>query len=289
MQTFQTLTSTFTPTIFTWNFFCDIAKIKNNTFKIKVGLNILNSLLGEQNIESKFLEIIRNYPETRKILPILLAVRENFNLVLDFETKEIENISHFFDKNCYLTPEIEQKLLKFFNDSGLREVFENKYISNLNDYVFGIETGLDTNARKNRSGTLMENLVFDFIKDFCEQKGYQYKDQATAKWMLENWKIEVKSDKSDRRFDFAIFNGEKVYLFETNFYGGGGSKLKAVAGEFKGLYGYLQNQNIDLIWITDGLGWQTALKPLEEAYNTTNGNIYNLSMLKDGILNDLIG
>ena len=253
-----------------------------------MSLNILNSLLWEENIEEKFLEVIRNYPETREVLPILLAVRERFHLVLENETKNIYDVSYLFDKNCYLTQELEEKLLTFFRESWLKQVFENKYISNLNDYVFWIETWLDTNARKNRSGTLMENLVLDFVADFCNKKWFQYKDQATAKWMLENWNIKVESDKSDRRFDYAIFTWEKVYLLETNFYGWGWSKLKSVAWEFSNLYHFLQTQNISLIWITDWLGWQTALKPLEEAYNATNWNIYNLSMLKDWILDELI-
>lgn len=288
MQTFEILTSTFTPTIFTWNFYCDFLKIKNNTFILKVSLNILNSLLWEKDIENKFIEIIRNYPETREVLPILLAVREKFNITLNKQTKEIENVSFLFDKNCYLNDEVKDKLLTFFRESWLKELFENKYISNLNDYVFWIETGLDSNARKNRSGTWMENLVLDFIKDFCSKKWLQYKDQATANWILENWWVKIESDKSARRFDFAIYTWAKVYLFETNFYGWWWSKLKAVAWEFSWLYHFLKNQNIDLIWITDWLGWQTALKPLEEAYNATNGNIYNLSMLKDWILNKLI-
>ncbi len=288
MHIFESLISTFTPTIFTWSYYTDFEKIKNNTFKIKVSLNILNSLLWEENIEEKFLEVIRNYPETREVLPILLAVRERFHLVLENETKNIYDVSYLFDKNCYLTQELEEKLLTFFRESWLKQVFENKYISNLNDYVFWIETWLDTNARKNRSGTLMENLVLDFVADFCNKKWFQYKDQATAKWMLENWNIKVESDKSDRRFDYAIFTWEKVYLLETNFYGWGWSKLKSVAWEFSNLYHFLQTQNISLIWITDWLGWQTALKPLEEAYNATNWNIYNLSMLKDWILYELI-
>lgn len=288
MQPFQSLTSTFTPTIFTWDFFCDFNKIKNHTFKIKVSLNILNSLLWERNIEMKFLEILKSYPETREVLPILLAVRDRFNIILDKETKELENISYLFDKKCYLTEEIEEKLLKFFIESWLKEVFENKYITNLNDYVFWIETGLDSNARKNRSWTMMEWLVLDFIKDFCYKKWFKCKDQATAKWISENWWVNVESDKSARRFDFAIFTWKKVYLFETNFYGGGWSKLKAVAWEFSWLYHFLQKQNIDLIWITDWLGWKTALKPLEETYNSTNWKIYNLSMLRDWILDELI-
>ena len=285
---FATLTSTFQPTIFTWSFYSDFQKIKEHSFAIKVQLNILNSLIWEKDIENKFIEIIKQYPEIREVLPILLAVRERFNIVLNFETKQVENVSYLFDKNTSINKDWEYALLKFFNESGIREVFENKNIYNLNDYVFGIETGLDSNARKNRSWTLMENLVLNFIKDFCEKKWFEYKDQATARWVLENWKVKIESDKSDRRFDFAIFNGTKVYLFETNFYGGWGSKLKAVAWEFSWLYHFLQKQDIPLIWVTDWLGWQTTLRALEEAYNATDGNIFNLSMLKAWILDDLV-
>lgn len=288
MQNFQTLTSTFTPTIFTWDYYCDFPKIKNNTFKIKVSLNILNSLLWEKDIEVKFLELIKNYPETKGVLPILLAVRNKFTINLNKQTKIIENISYIFDKNCYLSDEIEEKLLTFFNESWLKEVFESKYISNLNDYVFWIETWLDSNARKNRSGTLMENLVLDFINDFCSDKWYACKDQATAKWMSENWWVNVESDKSSRRFDFAIYTWEKVYILETNFYGWGWSKLKSVAGEFNYLYKFLQNQWIQMFWITDWLGWKTAMKPLEETYNSTDWNIYNLEMLRNWVLEKLI-
>ncbi len=287
-NTFENLISSFQPTIFTWNFYCDFEKIIQNTFSTKVELNILNSLLWESNIESKFLEIIKKYPETRETLPILLAVREKFNLVLDSDTKLVENVSYLFDKDTSITKDWEDKLLKFFTESWLRKIFENKNISDLNDYVFWIETGLDSNARKNRSGTLMENLVESFIKDFCQEKGFQYKDQATAKRMLENRWIKVESDKSDRRFDFAIYNWQKVFLIETNFYGWGWSKLKAVAGEFSNLFHFLNNQKIPLIRITDW-GWRkTTLKSLEEAYNATNWNIYNLESLKNWILEKII-
>lgn len=290
MHLFKTLTSTFTPTIFTWDYFSDFEKIQNNTFKIKVSLNILNSLLWESNIEENFLEIIKNYPETREVLPILVAVRDKFSIILDSKTKEITNISVLFDKNCFLTKELEQELLTFFRESWLKQVFENKYITNLNDYVFWIETWLDSNARKNRTWTLMENLVLDFVADFCDKKWFQYKDQATAKWMSENWWVNIETDKASRRFDFGIFDdkNKKVYLIEVNYYGSWWSKLKSVAWEFNYLYKFLQDQWVQMFWFTDWEGWKTALNPLEETYNSTNWNIYNLEMLKNGILYELI-
>jgi hypothetical protein len=137
----------------------------------------------------------------------------------------------------------------------------------------------------------MEDIVEEFVKDLCEKNPwFEYKEQATASFMKSTWNIDVQSDKSSRRFDFAIYNGNKheVFLIEVNYYWGGWSKLKAVAGEFAGLYDFMQNQNIKFFWITDWLGWNTAIKPLEEAYNKMEGNIYNIEMLKEGILNKLI-
>lgn len=218
MPTFQNLISTFTSTIFTWDYYSDFEKIKRNTFKIKIFLNILNSLLWEKDIENKFLEIIKKYSETREVLPILLAVREKFHLVLDDETKIIYDVSYLFDKNHLIVQDWEEKLfLNFFRKSWLKKIFENKYITNLSYYVFWIETGLDSNARKNRSWILMENLVLDFISDFCKQNNFKYKDQATAKWILENWKINIESDKFSRRFDFAIFTWKKSLFNWSKF------------------------------------------------------------------------
>lgn len=285
---FQVLISSFKPTLFTRDFYSDFEKITQNTFSIKIQLNILNSLLWEKDIDSKFLEIIKEYPETREVLPILLAVRERFEFVLDSNTEKVDRVNHLFDKNSPLTKDCKIKLLKFFRESGLKNIFENKNISDLNDYVFWIETWLDSNARKNRSGKLMEMAVESFIKDFCESKNFQYKDQATAKRILDNWWVKIESDKSNRRFDFAIYNWQKAFLIETNFYGGEWSKLKAVAGEFSNLYKFLEKQNIPLIRITDWAWRKTALNPLEEAYNATNWNIFNLQSLKNRVLEEII-
>jgi len=244
--------------------------------------------LWESNIDEKFIKIITDYPETKEVLPILLAVREKFRLVLNVDSKKVEDISHLFMTSTVLNNENKEKLLHFFQQSWLKDIFQSKTISDLSDYVFGIETGLDSNARKNRSWTLMEKLVEEEIKKFCSKKWYQYKEQATAKRILENRGISIESDKSNRRFDFWIFNWDSVFLIETNFYGWGGSKLKAVAWEFSYLYNFLAQQGIKLLWITDWAWRQTTLSSLEEAYCATEWNIYNLQSLENWILEEII-
>lgn len=287
MKDFENLINTLQDSIFSRDYFSDFEKIKKNSFKIKVQLNILNSLLWEKNIENKFLEIINEYPETREVLPILIAVRKFDKQILNKETLETSEMKHLFNSKEELN---SKDLLDFFNISWLRKIFENKYISNLEDYVFWVETWLDSNARKNRTWDLMEDLVEDFIKDLCNKNTwFEYKEQATASFMKEEWWINVESDKASRRFDFAIFNKNenKVFLIEVNYYWWGWSKLKAVAWEFAWLYDFMENQNIQFYWITDWLGRNTSKKPLEEAYNHMNWNIYNIKMLKKWILTDL--
>ena len=134
----------------------------------------------------------------------------------------------------------------------------------------------------------MEEIVGTFLKEFCDGKGYKCMPQARATNIKSEWGVDVIVDKSERSFDFALYNpkNKKIKLFEANFYNGGGSKLKAVCGEFRTLYSELKAQDIDFIWITDGLGWHTAKRPLEETYNH-NEYVFNLNMLESGILNEL--
>ncbi|MCT7551355.1 type II restriction endonuclease [Aliarcobacter butzleri] len=153
-------------------------------------------------------------------------------------------------------------------------------------YFLAITPVVDTNARKNRTGDLMESFVEKFIKDFCdENSNFKYISQATQKKIKDIFNYDIEIDKNSRRFDFALYDKSKnkIYLIEVNYYGGGGSKLKATAGEYQYLYDFLKAQNIDFIWVTDGKGWLTSLNPLEETFNH-NDYVINLDMLKKGIL-----
>lgn len=133
----------------------------------------------------------------------------------------------------------------------------------------------------------MENLVEKFIKSLCGRHDYSYIKQATSKRIMDEWGIKVTVDKSERRFDFAINNNQSLYLVEVNYYGGGGSKLKATAGEYKALYDFIKKDNHKFIWVTDGLGWNTAARPLEETFNHID-YIINLDMIEKGLFEDII-
>ena len=288
---FNTLINTLQDSIFTWDYFTDFEKVKSNIKKVEVELNILNYLIGKENIEQKFLKLIEEYPNIREALPLLIAVRKNklneTPIITDIYTLVPENKKYIFYDD--LTENIKKELLIFFNESGLKEILENRYIKNLVDYCFGVEVGSDTHARKNRTGDMMEDIVSKFLDEFCtKNKNFAFIEQATQKRIKESFNYDIVIDKNSRRFDFALYNKEskKLYLIEVNYYSGGGSKLKATAGEYQYLHNFVKSQNIDFIWITDGKGWLSALHPLEETFNH-NDCVVNLDMIKNGILKEI--
>ena len=282
-KTFTELVDGFKSSIKTWDYFVNWNKVSANADDLEISLNKLNYLLGKENLKDEFTKLYELNPDIVKALPVLLAVRENKLEVFDKATKE----SEFFDFSNDVDD--AEKYFEFIEKSGLARLFQKDGIKNLVDYVMGVEVGLDSNGRKNRGGTLMEEIVGTYLQDHAKKYGFEYLAQARATEIKAKWDYDVNVDKSERSFDFAVYNPQtkKLKLFETNFYNGGGSKLKAVCGEFRSLYDELTKQGIDFVWVTDGLGWQTAKRPLEETFNHNNGQVFNLNMLEAGILEEL--
>lgn len=280
---FKKLTSTFKSSIKTWDYLVNWNKVFTNHSELEITLNKLNYLLGKSDLKAEFRKLYESNPDIIKAFPTLLAVREQRIEIYEPVEKTIEvfdfdNVDNLSADKCY----------QFLVESGLVRLFRDDGVKNLVDYVLGVEVGLDSNGRKNRGGILMESIVELYIKDYCEKKKLEYLVQANANKIYKNWQVSVAVDKSNRSFDFAVYNSKtkKLKLFETNFYNGGGSKLKAVCGEFKGLQDTLKAQGIDFVWVTDGLGWKSTLRPLEEVYNH-NDFVFNLAMLENGILDTL--
>ena len=284
MREFKIWFEEFIDSISDYKYYVDFDKICRNVDKIKIELNILNSLIGSQNIESDFINLLKDYPEILKCIPILLAVRSNEIAI----TTEKENIIFDFKKQN-LSPE---EYSEFMDKTGLFEMIKTKKINNFVDYVTGIETGLDSNARKNRGGHLMENLVETYIIQSGFIKGESYFKEMYLKDIERLWNIDLSSisnmGKTAKRFDFVIKTESTIYAIETNFYSSGGSKLnetarsyKNIAIEAEGIVGF------EFIWITDGKGWQTARNNLEETFDSM-ANLYNINDLRNGILDKVI-
>ncbi|HFR3403435.1 TPA: type II restriction endonuclease [Streptococcus suis] len=280
--------STLSVTNRTPDYYVNWSKVERETKKYELELNTLNYLIGKDDIYNEALRLFNKQPNLLKAIPSLIASRDKTLDILSIDAAD--NMS--FD-NLDFTKIDEDRIVDYTNfveATGLLDFLQKKANRSLVDYVYGVEAGLDSNARKNRSGTTMEGILERTVARVCKEYGLEFKAQATAPFIKDNWGIEVPVDKSERRFDVAVFSKDKhkVWLIETNYYGGGGSKLKAVAGEFTELSQFVtkSTDDVNFVWVTDGQGWKTAHLPLAEAFGYIT-HVFNLDMLKQGYLYDL--
>ncbi|MBB6002802.1 type II restriction endonuclease [Arcicella rosea] len=284
-ELFDKIKHSFKEKITKWDYFVNWLKVFSNIKPIEKELNLLNFLIGKEDIEKEAFDLIKQYPEVVKAFPTLIAIREKSVDIL-IDTKKFIYKNYSFTRKK-LTDEECKELAYFVVNSGIGEILRDKKVKNLVDYATGIEVGLDSNGRKNRGGTLMESLVEEFVADTCQNLGLQYLAQATSKKIKQHWGLDVIVDKSSRQLDFAINKNGKLFFIECNFYGGGGSKLKSTATEYIEMNRYWNKQGIEFIWITDGAGWKSTLKPLREYFDKAD-YLLNLEMLKNNILTEIL-
>ena len=280
---FTSWLSGFRDSIADYGYYIDFEKVHRNVDGIKIELNILNSLIGSANIESDFEVLLKKYPEVLKCVPLLLAVRANEIYAMDSDGA----FTYVFRNQ---TLSVEQYKL-FMRKTGLFDLISKHIVNNLVDYATGVETGLDSNGRKNRGGHLMENLVESFIQKagFVKDESYfkeMYIHQITDKWGI-NLSAISNRGQMEKRFDFVVKTADMIYGIETNFYGSGGSKLNETARSYKTLA--LEAETIDgftFVWLTDGKGWTSARNNLKETFDVME-HIYNIKDLESGLMNEV--
>ena len=273
----------FKTSISNYGYYVDFDKIYKSAEKYKVELNILNSLIGSKNIEKEFEIIILKYPETLKVIPLLLAVRSNEIFIKDSTNEYLFK----FNKMVYSVGDY----IKFMRETGLFELLQKHIINNLYDYLLGVEVGLDSNGRKNRGGHLMEDLVESYIIKAGYKKNESYFKEMYLKDIEEKWNLDLSemsgNNTSTKRFDFVIKTNNQVYVIETNFYSSGGSKLNETARSYKMLAEESKKVNgVTFIWFTDGIGWIGARKNLEETFNELE-TLYSINDLDNDVLKEL--
>ncbi|MDO4327473.1 MAG: type II restriction endonuclease [bacterium] len=266
-----------------YDYYIDFEKVVRNVDEVKMELNILNSLIGSKNIEEDFERVVKKYPETLTCIPLLLAVRENEIYAQDEEGAFLYN----FKKMNYSMAQYK----KFMQKTGLFDMIANHIVNNLVDYALGIETGLDSNGRKNRGGHQMEDLVEKYIITAGFVKDTNYFKEMYLKDIEKRWNIDLSAisnqGKTAKRFDFVIKTDKMIYGIETNFYGGGGSKLNETARSYKMLS--QEADTIDgftFVWFTDGIGWKSARGNLRETFEVMD-RIYSIDDMEHGIMQEV--
>ncbi|MDU4749755.1 MAG: type II restriction endonuclease [Clostridium butyricum] len=270
---------TFKDNISDYKYYINFEKVYRNVEVNRIELNILNSLLGSKNIKEDFELLIKKYPEVLKCIPMLIAVRsmqipamdEDGDFIYDFKNinQTIEQYSEFMDK------------------TGLFDMLSNHEISSLVDFALGVETGLDSNGRKNRGGHLME----DYIEECLKNEKVEYYKEMYLKDVESKWSVDLSAlsnnGKSQKRFDFIVKTTDMVYGIETNFYTSGGSKLNETARSYKMIAEESKNiQGFSFVWFTDGKGWYSARKNLEETFDVLE-HLYNINDIENGIMKEL--
>lgn len=282
-RNFKEWLNTFTDSIATYEYYTDFNTVYKNIDKIKVELNIMNSLVGSKNIEKDFDSLFKKYPEIRKCLPLLIAVREKEIKVVDDGEKLKYNFTNIDDIEL---------LKRFMRKTGLFGLISNHLVNNLVDYATGVEVGLGSNGRKNRGGHLME----DVLQGFIEKEGFvlnqTYFKEMYLKDIENKWNINLSSlsnlGKVAKRFDYVVKTDNFIYAFETNFYSSSGSKLNETARSYKMIAEESKHiKGFAFVWVTDGLGWVDARNNLEETFDVMD-NLYNIKDLSNGKLKEIL-
>lgn len=274
-RNFEEWLATFRSSINGYDYYTDFAKIYANVQSFKAEIYLLNSLVGAENIERDFENLLAKYPECLKAIPILLAVRAEEIFCCD--------TNYRFDE----PNQSVEKYKCFMRETGLFELLKNHIISNLYDYVTGVEVGLDSNGRKNRGGHQMENLV----EKFLIESGVTYHKEMYLADVEKRFGLNLSAISAQgtttKRFDFVVEAANKIFGIETNFYTGGGSKLNETARSYKMIAEESKNiEGFKFVWITDGKGWKSARKNLKETFLVLD-MLYNINDLENGIFREL--
>lgn len=279
MRDFNSWLNTFRGSISDYKYYTDFNNVYRNTDSVKVELHILNSLIGSRNIEQEFKTLLRQYPNVLKAVPILLAKRESEIFCMDKNGSFTYNFARMnlsVDQYCY-----------FMRQTGLFDLMEHHLVANLYDYCLGVNTGLDSNGRKNRGGHLMEDLCEEFIKSTGMIYGKEvYLSEIERKTGL-NLSAISGDGNATKRFDFVLYGRITTYVVECNFYASGGSKLNETARSYEKLATEAATiPNFKFVWLTDGAGWRSAKGNLQKTFNVLD-TIYNIAELEAGVLNNL--
>lgn len=273
-----------------YKFFVDWDKVKRHVDKYKIEFNILNTLIGNKQFDDDLKKILSNYPQVLSTIPILLAIREQkLTVIDDFNDKNFSIVHYDFNKKTLTNTDIDD-IVEFFEKTGLKRFFLELSSKSVQDYVLGIEVGMDTNARKNRSGDAMELMLKPMIEKIASngKNSFNILFQKKFQYLDDNYNIHVNSSIKNRKADFIIIkNGNKVVNIEVNFYSGTGSKPQEIVDSYIERQNELKENGFEFIWITDGIGWKGQKNQLHKGFERVN-YLLNLYFVRKGLLEEIL-
>jgi len=270
----------------TFSYFVDWDKVKENVKKYDYEINILNYLVGTSDAKAKLKEILKKNPEVLPVIPLIIAVRDFEISIIGDPARPSETLTSFdFNKKNRLGDGEIEKIVSFSDKSGILNLFSELKIKNLRDYLLGVETGLDTNARKNRSGTAMESLVNPILDKI---KGIKVFKQKTFRYLKDKENMDIPQRLLNRKFDYVIIAKKGCFNMEVDYYDGQGSKPQEIVDSYTNRRAELKKENWGFIWITDGVGWSGGANQITDAFNDIE-YVLNIEFARKGILGDILG
>jgi len=221
-------------------------------------------------------------------LPLLIAVRElRLKIIDDLLASEFNILEYDFTPRKLSEKEVDL-MVNFVIRTGLKDFLQRLSTASIIDYVAGIEVGLDSNARKNRSGGIMEDLIESLIDEVKENlkitRIIRQKKFAT----LQKFGYHIPASLKNRKTDFILVkNKNKLINIETNFYSGPGSKPQEIVDSYINRQHELRKAGLYFIWITDGPGWKSCQNQLIRAIEEIDF-ILNINLAKNGFLEKIV-
>lgn len=266
----------------TADFFVNWDKVRENAEALRIELSLMNSLIGSGNLEHDFKELISKYPETVQAIPMLIAVRDReFPIIIDFfdVEKGVRNMDFNKTRHSKISEEEIKVYLQFMKNSGLFIIFDT--IKNLYDYVLGVEVGMDTNARKNRSGEAMEQLIKPVIEQVSKELDARCLFQK--KFQTIGLLGRVPASLANRKTDFIVYKDDRFVNIEVNYYSGAGSKPEEIVDSYINRKNELESYGWEFIWITDGNVWKGSESQLTKAFQNMD-YVLNINFSNRGLL-----
>jgi len=281
----KALSDTLIETNYTYDFFVNWTKVTKNRDVFKYEIALLKSLKNSSKPVADFQALLAKYPEVIKVIPILLACRDGLLKVLNSIETGLQYKTFDFSKKSYDTKEIDE-IVDFTKNTGLLDMLCQ--MDSAIDYLLGVEVGLDTNARKNRSGLFLEKMVTETLNELSARNpGLAVVEQKSFGYVADKYNVHIPPSLRDRKFDYAVINKGKATNIEVNFYSGTGSKPSEIVSSYTDRNRVLKSAGWKFVWLTDGMGWKKMQRPLHVGIDNID-YVINAHYLRSGMLNKII-
>ena len=248
------------PTNKSFEYFVDWDRVLQNFNRFRSYLEDLDEVCGARNLNEareRLRSVLGERPEVVEVIPSLIAerTRDGVIRVVDYEG----SLRVFNFRRRSLQPHEIEEIVDFCDRTGLlRNLLK---VRDLGSYLLGVEVGLDTNARKGRSGRIFESMVLRALRRYLP-KSIRIHEQDPSFSLYE---VLGKRGRG-KRHDFVLYiSGKPRYIIEANFFNVTGSKPISIAESYISLAEKASEMGKIFVWITDGPAWRGMREPIERA------------------------